>query len=79
MALNFINHGNFWLALDDEKVVGTISLKIFSPTQGALRKMFVADGYRGKPYNILNSYLSAYATAKEQQLTTIYLGTRINI
>lgn len=70
------NHGNFWLALDDEKVVGTISLKIFSPTQGALRKMFVADGYRGKPYNIAQQLFERlHATAKEQQLTTIYLGT----
>lgn len=71
-----VNNGNFWLALDDEKVVGTISLKIFSPTQGALRKMFVADGYRGKPHNIaqqLFEYL--HATAKQQQLTSIYLGT----
>lgn len=70
------NHGNFWLALDDEKVVGTISLKIFSPTQGALRKMFVADGYRGKPYNIAQQLFERlHATAKEQRLTTIYLGT----
>jgi hypothetical protein len=30
-----VNNGNFWLALDGEKVVGTISLKIFSATQGA--------------------------------------------
>lgn len=70
------NHGNFWLALDDEKVVGTISLKIFSPTQGALRKMFVADRYRGKPYNIAQQLFERlHATAREQQLTTIYLGT----
>lgn len=71
-----VNNGNFWLALDGEKVVGTISLKIFSATQGALRKMFVADGYRGKPYNIAQQLFDRlYATAKQQQLTTIYLGT----
>lgn len=71
-----VNNGNFWLALDDEKVVGTISLKIFSPTQGALRKMFVADGYRGKPHNIAQQLFECLrATAEQQKLASIYLGT----
>jgi N-acetylglutamate synthase-like GNAT family acetyltransferase len=71
-----VNNGNFWLALDGEKVVGTISLKIFSPAQGALRKMFVADGYRGKPHNIAQQLFERLrATAEQQKLTTIYLGT----
>ena len=42
------NGGNFWVAQDNGKVVGTIALLDIGNNQGALRKMFVAEAYRGK-------------------------------
>ena len=43
-----VGDGNFGVALCDEKIVGTISLKDIGNQQGALRKMFVKAEYRGK-------------------------------
>lgn len=39
--------GNFWIALDDVVVVGTVGLLDIGAGQGALRKMFVASSHRG--------------------------------
>jgi GNAT superfamily N-acetyltransferase len=39
--------GNFWVALSDSQVVGTISLLDIGSSQGALRKMFVDRKFRG--------------------------------
>ena len=69
-------YGNFWVALCQDKVVGTISLKDIGNYQGALRKMFVKSEYRGIQFktaqHLLNSLL---AWAQGQALTDIYLGT----
>ena len=35
------NHGNFWVAIYDGKVVGTVALLYIGNHQVALRKMFV--------------------------------------
>ena len=40
-------NGEFWVAADDGRVVGTIALKDIGDGQGALRKMFVASELRG--------------------------------
>lgn len=40
--------GNFWVALDGRKVVGTIGVIDIADQQVALKKMFVAREYRGK-------------------------------
>ncbi len=40
-------NGNFWVALYDVNVVGTISLLDIGNNQVALRKMFVNKEYRG--------------------------------
>jgi N-acetylglutamate synthase-like GNAT family acetyltransferase len=42
--------GNFWIAIIENKVVGTIALLDLGNTRGALRKMFVHKDYRGKEY-----------------------------
>ena len=39
--------GNFWVALNDSEVIGTIALIDIGNNQGALRKMFVKSAYRG--------------------------------
>ena len=49
--------GNFWVAVDGLKVVGSIALLDIGRSQVALRKMFVAKGYRGGEQGIANGLL----------------------
>lgn len=69
-------NGNFWLAITDAGVVGTIALLDIDNHQGALRKMFVHKDYRGKEHGtgqlLLNTLL---AWAQQKGYTEIYLGT----
>ncbi|MCG8338179.1 MAG: GNAT family N-acetyltransferase [Proteobacteria bacterium] len=68
--------GNFWVALEAETLVGTISLLDIGNNQVALRKMFVKKEYRGAPHNIAGLLLqTALSWAREQGVATIYLGT----
>ena len=39
--------GNFWVALEGERVIGTVSLLDIGDHQAALRKMFVHPSHRG--------------------------------
>jgi N-acetylglutamate synthase-like GNAT family acetyltransferase len=69
-------NGNFWLALYDNQVVGTISLVDIGNRQGALRKMFVKAAFRGSNYNTAKLLLEQLFTwAKEHNFQEIYLGT----
>ncbi|WP_088041856.1 GNAT family N-acetyltransferase [Bacillus sp. EAC] len=69
-------NGNFWVALCDDKVVGTISLKDIGNNQVALRKMFVAPEYRGAQYKTASLLLNnAIKYASEKLVKEIYLGT----
>jgi N-acetylglutamate synthase-like GNAT family acetyltransferase len=68
--------GNFWVALDGGKVVGTISLLDIGDDQVALRKMFVAASHRGGQYGTARHLLEgAVAWAREVGVKQIYLGT----
>ncbi len=70
------NAGNFWVALDDNKVVGTIALVNIDNQQGALRKMFVKNGYRGKPLLIGQQLIDTLLEfAQQNNLSEIFLGT----
>src|SRR5437016_6842378 len=53
------DNGNFWVAVINEVVVGTISLLDIGNGQGALRKMFVKAGYRGKEFGVGQALLNA--------------------
>lgn len=69
-------NGNFWVALDGDKVVGTMSLLDIGNRQVALRKMFVAATHRGKEHGAAKRLLDgAIAWAREKGVTQIYLGT----
>ncbi|MCI1005771.1 GNAT family N-acetyltransferase [Herbaspirillum sp. C7C8] len=69
-------HGNFWVALDGGKVVGTISLLDIGNAQVALRKMFVAASHRGKEHGTAARLLDgAIAWARAQGVRQIFLGT----
>ncbi|GAE25546.1 acetyltransferase [Halalkalibacter wakoensis JCM 9140] len=68
--------GNFWIALNNEEVIGTISLLDIGEDQVALRKMFVHKNYRGQTYKTASLLLhTALTWARKQQLHAIYLGT----
>lgn len=71
-----INNGNFWVALVNDKVVGTIALLDIGNNQGALRKMFVAAAYRGKDFGVGQKLLdNLLEWAKQKQFKEILLGT----
>lgn len=68
--------GNFWIALVDNKVVGTISLLDIGNDEVALRKMFVHSSFRGSEINTSHMLLKeAFYWAKDKGVRTIYLGT----
>ena len=71
-----INKGNFWVALFNKKVVGTVSLLDIGHEQAALRKMFVDKEYRGEKYQVAHALLSALLNwAQSNDIREIYLGT----
>lgn len=75
---NFYRHGrgDFWVAVDDQHVVGTIALKDIGANQGALRKMFVHKDFRGAPKGIAVALLNHLLhEAKQRGFKHIYLGT----
>ena len=68
--------GNFWVALSDGEVVGTIALRDIGNHQTALRKMFVKASYRGKEQGVarrLLEQLLLFATSGE--VRDVFLGT----
>jgi N-acetylglutamate synthase-like GNAT family acetyltransferase len=69
-------HGDFWVAEQDGKIVGTIALKDIGNKQSALRKMFVAPHARGKAQGVAHALLvRLLAHARQQGVRDIYLGT----
>ena len=68
--------GNFWIAVLDGKLIGTIALIDIGNGEGCLRKMFVQQDFRGKQYGVamlLLNTLVGWATQKA--MAVIYLGT----
>jgi N-acetylglutamate synthase-like GNAT family acetyltransferase len=69
-------NGNFWVALHEGQVVGTIAAIDFDDDRLALRKMFVHQDFRGKEHGtaqMLWETLLEWST--ERQVRYIYLGT----
>jgi GNAT superfamily N-acetyltransferase len=68
--------GNFWLALAESQVVGTIGLLDIGDSNVALRKMFVHPSYRGKAVGVSSLLLSTVVRwCETKTVKTIYLGT----
>ena len=68
--------GNFWVAVVDDEVVGTLGLRDMGDGDVALRKMFVASKYRGEPHRVARRLLNAaLAWAEEKKSRNIFLGT----
>ena len=68
--------GNFWVAIDDDRVVGTIGLLDIGNGQGALRKMFVAASHRGSEHGVAKHLLDRLLEwASAHRIAEIFLGT----
>jgi N-acetylglutamate synthase-like GNAT family acetyltransferase len=68
--------GGFWLALSGGEVVGSIALRDIGNKQGALRKMFVKDTYRGKEHSVAVRLLDRLVrSATSAEVKELYLGT----
>ena len=68
--------GNFWIALQNNEVLGTISLTDIGNEQVGLRKMFVKNGYRGKPMNIGQKLMDTTVNwCIKHSIKQIFLGT----
>jgi GNAT superfamily N-acetyltransferase len=70
------DHGNFWVAVMNKKVVGTIALLDIGNEQAALRKMFVNKTYRGPKFKVASMLLETlFDWGRSAGLKEIYLGT----
>jgi N-acetylglutamate synthase-like GNAT family acetyltransferase len=71
-----INSGNFWVAIDNNEVIGSIALIDCGQNIGCIRKMFVQKKYRGAKYSIAQNLLNKLtAWALEHNFENLYLGT----
>ena len=69
-------NGNFWVALHNNKVVGTVSLLDIGDNLLALRKMFVNRDYRGHETGTAQKLLEISLNwAIANGIREIYLGT----
>ena len=68
--------GNFWVALDGGRVVGTVALVDIGESQVALRKMFASAAYRGSEHGVARRLLDTLLHwCRERGVKTIFLGT----
>lgn len=68
--------GNFWIALSDGVVAGTIALKNIGNNCGALRKMFVKSEFRGADKGVASGLLSVLERwSPGNGYRDVYLGT----
>lgn len=68
--------GNFWIAKNGDKVIGTIALLDIGNKKGALRKMFVAKEYRGKEFGVGQALLNTLMDwARNRKINELLLGT----
>jgi GNAT superfamily N-acetyltransferase len=69
-------NGNFWVALCEGKVVGTVGVVDIGHQQVALKKMFVHADLRGKKFGIAQILMDrAKRWCDERSIKSILLGT----
>lgn len=72
------NKGNYWVALLDEKVIGTIAVIDIGHKAFELRDVFLDKEYRGRPAGYAKKLLDTVLEwSKEHGVKTIYLGTTL--
>lgn len=70
-----VKNGEFWVALHNDEVVGTIALIDCGDGIGCIRKMFIKAAYRST-YGIAQHLLDTLlAHAKTVEMSAVYLGT----
>jgi GNAT superfamily N-acetyltransferase len=73
---HFYQEGGFWLALEDDELVGTIGLQKLDADTSVLRKMFVQREYRGaKPSVAQLLFDTLLKHAHTAGFKTMYLDT----
>jgi N-acetylglutamate synthase-like GNAT family acetyltransferase len=66
----------FWVALDDNTIMGTVGVINIEGEFSMLKMMFVKKEYRGKEYSIASMLLNkVFDWCNSQGVDTIYLGT----
>jgi N-acetylglutamate synthase-like GNAT family acetyltransferase len=74
--LTELNRDVFWVALYEEKVVGTVGLSFIDTKVATLKRMFVAKQFRGTHTNLSQKLLNtAINAASKMGIEEIYLGT----
>jgi GNAT superfamily N-acetyltransferase len=69
-------NGNFWTAVYEGKVVGSVALVDMGNNEVALRKMFVAKEFRGQERGLSQRLLdTAFAWCKQKGIAKIFLGS----
>lgn len=69
-------NGNFWVAVVNEKIIGTIALIDIGHEEVALRKMFVLKGFRGDPFRTGQLLMDeAFRWMKQKGVQAVTLGT----
>lgn len=67
---------NFWIAVQEGRLIGTIALMDLGEGKGALRKMFVHQDFRGRKHGVANRLLETLKEwARSHDYSDIYLGT----
>lgn len=76
----YINKGgNFWIAKDNERLIGSIGIMPYSADIAVLKKFFVYEDYQGEPHHIGRKlYNELLSFAKEKNFKTILLDTPYN-
>ena len=68
--------GNFWVAVSEGEVVGTVALLDIGNGQGALRKMFVHATHRGREHGVSARLLDTLlGWSRARHVKEVYLGT----
>lgn len=71
--------GNFWIATDDDKLIGSIGIMPCTKETAVLKKFFVYENYQGEPFHLGQKlYASLLAFAKDKGFKTIMLDTPYN-
>lgn len=73
-AYYFKNGGKFWIAVEDEELIGTIALMNKNNGNGVLKKFFVRQDWRSKKIG-LALYKVLYEYAVENNYNNILLDT----
>jgi N-acetylglutamate synthase-like GNAT family acetyltransferase len=69
-------NGNFWTALSEGQVVGTIGLRDIGQGRTALRKMFVAAPMRGSRHGVAQRLLGTLlGWCRDRGVDEVWLGT----